>query len=163
MMTSTQRIAAVVAAVLLAFLLGFAWQAIRANRTGAELQRTERVLDLTRLEATLGAAAIDAQRGSFEASRQSASDFFTGLQTAIDHAPAGAQAELRSILAERDVTITMLSRGDPQAGDQLSRMFLRYRLALGRRVSSPAAPAPVPGAVPDTPSPADPPTGSGPD
>lgn len=160
-MTSTQRTAAVVAAVLLAFLVGFGWQSIRASRIGDELERTERALAFTGLEATLGAAAIDAQRGSFEASRQSASDFFTGLQTSIDRAPAAAREELRAILAERDVTITMLSRGDPQSGDQLSRMFLRYRFALGRHVSSPPASAPVPGTTPDSPSPADPPAGGG--
>lgn len=148
-MTSTQRALAVAGAIVLAFLLGFGWQAMRANRIETELERVERQLALVSLEATLGAAAIEAERGSHETSRQLASEFFTGLQQSIDRAPQSAQAELRSILAERDPTITMLSRADPEARHQLGRMFLRYRLALGRGPRTAPAPAPGPAAAPD--------------
>ena len=142
-MTSVQRGLALAGAIVLAFLVGFGWQAMRASRIGDELQRTERELAFTTLEATLGAAAIEADRGSHEASRQLASDFFTGLQGVIDRAPPDAREPLRALLAERDATITMLSRGDPESRHQLGRMFLRFRLALGREIRTPPTPAPA--------------------
>lgn len=145
-MTSTQRALALAGAVVLAFLIGFGWQAMRAGRLDDQLERTERQLAFTSLEATLGAAAIEADRGSHEASRQLTSDFFTGLQSAIDRAPAEAREPLRAILGERDATITMLSRGDPESRHHLGRLFLRYRLALGRETRTPTAPAPGPAA-----------------
>ena len=157
-MTSVQRGLALAGAVVLAFLIGFGWQAMRAGRIGDELERAERELAFTTLEATLGAAAIEADRGSHEASRQLASDFFTGLQEEIDRAPADAREPLRALLAERDATITMLSRGDPESRHQLGRMFLRYRLALGRQIRTSPAPAPaaVPGPDSAAPTPATP-------
>ena len=142
-MTSVQRGLALAGAIVLAFLIGFGWQAMRAGRIDNQLEETRRELVFTTLEATLGAAAIEADRGSHEASRQLASDFFTGLQGAIDRAPAEAREALRALLAERDATITMLSRGDPESRHQLGRMFLRYRLALGREIRTPPAPSPA--------------------
>ena len=142
-MTPVQRGLALAGAIVLAFLIGFGWQAMRAGRIADDLERTQRELALITLEATLGAAAVEADRGSHEASRQLASDFFTGLQRDISRAPAESREALSALLAERDATITMLSRADPEARHQLGRMFLRYRLALGREVKAPPAPAPV--------------------
>lgn len=120
--------------VVLAFLLGSGLQFFRANRLADELATTEHVLAFTRMEAALGAATIEAQRQSFETSRQLASEFFTQLQAHVDNAPEAAQAELRGLLSERDAIITMLSRFDAQSGNVLSRAFLQYRGVVGSSI-----------------------------
>ena len=100
----------------------------RGARATAESLRQE--LAVARGEAMLGAATIEAQRGSFETARALASDFFTALQATEPTAPATVQPTVRSILAQRDPTITLLSRGDPQSAAVLVRMFTQYRAAL---------------------------------
>lgn len=117
-------------AVVLAFLVGFGWQYLRARALAGDLAGARRALVFEQLESTLGAAAIEAQQGSFEAARQFASDFFTKLQAEIAAAPGESRAELQSILAQRDALITALSRNDPATGDLLPRLFVRYRTAM---------------------------------
>jgi hypothetical protein len=151
-MTDAQRWGITAGAAVVAFLIGFGWQYTRAAGFSGELDDTRRELTFHRLEATLGAATIDAQRGSFEVARQLASEFFTGLQENVAQAPQPAQAELRSILGQRDAIITSLSRGDPASGDLLSRLFVRFRVALrgpdrALPVSTPRAPEPAPAAA----------------
>jgi hypothetical protein len=135
-----------IAAVLIAFLIGYGWQRIRANSIDEQRATAERALEVQRIESTLGAAAIEAQRGSYEVARQHASDFFTDLQAEVDSMPQAAQPEMRALLGHRDVIITALSRSDPQSGPQLAQMFVRYRTALGEPVGprQNAAPVPVP-------------------
>jgi hypothetical protein len=136
------------AGVLAGFLIGFVWQYTQANRYRGELETTSQELTFQQLEATLGAAAIEAQRGSHEIARQLASQFFTGLQQNIGRAPAERRAQLDDILGRRDVMITALSRGDPQAGPMLAQIFFRFRSAFGRPVGPDATTLPAPGADP---------------
>lgn len=152
-MTGFGRVLLLVVAVLLAFALGAGWQYLRANRAEQTLGDARRELIFTRLEATLGAAAIEAQRGNHEIARQLTSDFFTGLQNDLGRAPAAGQDALRTTLTRRDAVITMLSRGDPEAASVLTRMFVQYRLTLrGPESATPmAAPAAGTGAVSEEP------------
>ena len=133
-----------IAAILIAFLIGYGWQRIRANGIQEQLATTERALEVQRIESTLGAAAIEAQRGSYEIARQHASNFFTDLQAEVDSMAADAQPEMRELLARRDALITGLSRSDPQSGPQLAQMFVRYRAALGEPVGPTQTVTPVP-------------------
>lgn len=134
----------VFAAVLVAFLVGYGWQRIRAGQLAEQLEQTTQVLELQRIESTLGAAAIEAHSGSFEIARQHASDFFTKLQAVVHLAPEPVQPEMRELLARRDALITALSRNDVQAGPQLAQMFRRYRAALGEPVGPTRGIAPAP-------------------
>lgn len=131
-MTRFRSAALITAGVVLAFLIGFGWQYTRAIGYRGRLDQTKQTLTFQRLEATLGAATVEAQRGSYEPSRQFASDFFTGLQRDIGDAPASSTAALRSILSQRDAVITGLSRADPQSGNVLADLFEQYRAALGQ-------------------------------
>lgn len=130
-MTHLQQGLLFAAGVVLAFGIGFGWQYLRAENLEEAFASTEAELALRSLEGTLGAAAIEAQRGSFEAARTLTSEFFTGLQQNVDAAPLPAQEELRGILDERDAIITALSRAEPAAGEALVRLFVRYRVAIG--------------------------------
>jgi hypothetical protein len=134
-MTPQQRTMLVAAAAaILGFAVGALWQFTSARGYANELDRTTTELTFQQLEATLGAATIEAQRGSHEIGRQLASEFFGGLQNAISEAPVDRQQAFRDILARRDAMITALSRSDPQAGPMLAQIFVRYRLAMGETV-----------------------------
>jgi hypothetical protein len=145
-----------VIAALVAFLVGFGWQFLRAHGLSGDLDTARREATFNGLEGTLGAATIEAQRGSYELARQHTSDFYSGLQAAIDNAPEGSASALQQILAERDAMITALSRSNPQAGPLLAQTFNRFRAALGRPVgpqsTEPTTPPVMDSAVPaDTP------------
>lgn len=151
-MTDTQRIVlgAALAAVV-GFAIGAGWQysSARSYRndletTRAELDSTHHELTYQRLEATLGAATIEAQRGNHESARRLASDFFTSLQAEITSAPAAAQPALRQILDQRDVMITELSRASLDTGGRLAETFAQFRTAIGE----PVGPIPPPSATP---------------
>lgn len=151
-MTDTQRVVlgAALAAVV-GFAIGAGWQysSVRSFRndletTRAELDSTRHELTYQRLEATLGAATIEAQRGNHESARRLASDFFTSLQAEITSAPADAQPALRQILDQRDVMITELSRASLDTGGRLAETFAQFRTAIGE----PVGPIPPPSATP---------------
>ncbi len=148
-MTRTTKALAVAGGVVVAFLVGFGWQFARAHSLAGQLDQTRRELTFQRMEATLGAATIEAQRGGFEPARQLASDFFTQLQSAVDQAPSAGQGQLQQILAQRDQVITELSRNDLQAGAVLAGMFVKYRTAVGESTAAPPGATPAP-ATPGT-------------
>jgi len=153
-MTDTQRVVlGVVIAAVVAFAIGAGWQYSKARVHRGELDTSRAQLDdatheltFRRLEATLGAATIEAQRGNHESARRLASDFFSGLQQAIPTAPAAAQPALQQIQAERDAMITELSRANLESGGLLAEIFDRYRGALGE----PVGPIPAPSGQPPT-------------
>lgn len=120
-------------AVIVLFIVAMGWQYMRANRLESQLA-------VARAEATLGASALEAQRGSYEVARLLASDFFTQLQATVGDAPSAIQPQLTTILGQRDATITMLSRNDSQAADVLARMFTQYRAALHGPEAAPTSP-----------------------
>jgi len=132
-MTKGRRIGLIAGAIIVAFLVGFVWQYVRAQQLARTLDSTRRALATTRSEATLGAAAIEAQQGRYETSRQLASDFFTALQGDVARASASVPPAVTTILGRRDSVITLLSRNDGQAAALLSRMFVEYRAAVGGR------------------------------
>lgn len=148
-MTEQQKMIAIAAvAAIVAFAIGALWQYSSARGYADQLATTDSELAFQRLEATLGAATIEAQRGSYEISRQLASDFFSGLQSEISRADGEQRLAFQEILQRRDAMITSLSRSDPQAGAMLAQLFTRFRIAMGEPVgpmdttSTPEAPSP---------------------
>jgi hypothetical protein len=137
----------IAAGVLVGFLVGFAWQYTSASGYRTELDRTTHELTFKRIEATLGAATIEAQRGGYEIARQLASQFFSSLQDNVGRAPPGAAPAFNEILGRRDVMITALSRNDPQSGPLLAQLFFRYRSAVGEPVGPDAGTLPAPAVV----------------
>ncbi len=131
-MTRGRSILLTVVLVLVAFGAGFLWQYLRANDLQDQLDATRHALALENLEATLGAATIAAQQASFEVARQRASDFYTGLQVLFSGQEAvPAPAELQELLQRRDATITLLSRADPRAAEELTSQYSRFSAAVG--------------------------------
>lgn len=136
---TARRVVWIVVAVILAFALGAGWQYLQAREASSELEETQRTLALLRLESTLASAAIDAQLGNYELARRRASGFFTDLQQSIAQLPADGRGAFQQLLGQRDATITMLSRGDPQSASVLTRAYVELRGALERAIPRPAA------------------------
>jgi hypothetical protein len=134
-MSDNQRtILIAAAAAIVAFAIGALWQYASVRTHADRLSATSEALTFQRLEATLGAATIEAQRGSYEISRQLASDFFSGLQAAIGGAAPDRRQAFTEILQQRDAMITALSRYDTQSGALLAQLFTRFRIAMGEPV-----------------------------
>lgn len=129
-MTRGKWILVVIIAIIVAFLAGFVWQYLEARSYELMLADTQSELRLQRLESTLAAATVEALTGNYEVGRQLASRFYTDLQGRVSE-PTPAAAELRQILDRRDATITLLSRGDPRSGEELTSQLVRYRVAVG--------------------------------
>ncbi len=152
-----RKVLYVLAALLIVFLVGAGWQFLRAERLRDELDATRRELAFTRLESRLGAATLEARRGSYEVARQLASDFYSDLQPRIDDTPDEARRHFTAVLDRRDDVITGLSRSQESAGLMLSDLFLRWRSGMAALASAegwaepPVAPARV-----DTGEPAEP-------
>jgi hypothetical protein len=149
-MTYRQTVIAVgVAAAIAGFAIGALWQYASARGYSQRLDQTEHALTFKQLEALLGAATIEAQRGSHEIGRQLASEFFGGLQVAMPRAEPGERQAFQEILDRRDAMITALSRADPQSGPMLAQLFMRYRIARGEPVGPTAdVTSPPPAAEP---------------
>ena len=137
-------------AVVVVFIAAMLWQLLQTRRVEGRLAEVRQELEVARLEATLGAATIEAQQGSYELARQLSSRFFGGLQERLAGATPEQRATFDAILAQRDATITMLSRGDPQSASILSRMFTQLRTALygPERLDPMPAPASAPAGPP---------------
>ena len=93
---------------------------------------------LAQLRNTLADAVIEVQRGQYEPARQLTSDFYTDLRRQIDTDNASLfspaqRAGLRSLLAERDELITLLSRSDSTATDRLFNVYSTYNKLANTR------------------------------
>lgn len=125
------------AAVLLGvFLLGLVPMWLTARERAQERDTAQAALRNSALQNTLASAAIDARQGRYEPARQAASEFFTNLRTEIDRGRDAVfnetqQNNLRSLLAARDDTITLLARSDPASADRLVDLYNTYRQAMG--------------------------------
>lgn len=129
---------AIVLAVV--FLLGFVPTCMVARRRGIERDTAQAALRISNMQNSLGNAIVDARAGNYELARQGTSDFFTklGAEVQEDRGPifnSAQQTKLRSVLEQRDATITMLARNDPYSPDQLTKLYNQYREAV---VSTPA-------------------------
>lgn len=124
-------------AVLLGvFLLGLVPMWMRAREHARERNSLQAALRVSTLQNTLANAALDAHRGEYEPARQAASDFFTNVRVEIEQGRNSVfnetqQNALRSLLAKRDDTITLLARNDPASVNLLVDFYNQYRQTIG--------------------------------
>lgn len=124
----------------LVFLLGFVPTCVVARRRGAERDTAQAALRISNMQNSLGNAMVDARAGNYELARQATSDFFTKLGGEIEQGRnsifnSAQETKLRTLLEQRDATITLLARNDPYSPDQLTKLYNQYRDAV---VSTPA-------------------------
>ena len=121
------------AILFLVFLLGFIPTCFVARRRGLERDTAQAALRISNLQNSLGNAIVDARAGNYELARQGTSDFFSNLATEVDRDSifnAAQETQLRSLLQERDDTITSLARSDPYSADRLTKLYNQYREAI---------------------------------
>ena len=130
-------------AIILAFvfLLGFVPTCLVARRRGIERDTAQTALRISNMQNSLGNAIVDARAGNYELARQGTSDFFTKLGAEVEQGRtsifnSAQETKLRSVLEQRDATITMLARNDTYSPDHLTKLYNQYREAVV------AAPAP---------------------
>ncbi len=131
-----KRIAFYAGVLLVVFLLGLVPMWLTARERGRERDAAQIALRVSRLQNALANAAVDSRRGEYEPARQAASDFFTNLRQEIERGNDSAfttaqQENLRSLLAGRDDTITLLARGDAASGERLAEIYAAFRQAVG--------------------------------
>jgi hypothetical protein len=130
-MTRNRWIGAAVAAVVLAFLLGFLPMWSRASAVERQLEETRFELELYRIQGRLGAALAEAQRSNFERARQLMTQVYASLQPASAQIadPERRQA-MEAVLEQRDEIITQLSRAEPESVQRLMLLYTRFFAAI---------------------------------
>ena len=125
-----KRIKITAFAAVVGYLIGFVPVWLTSAGYQEELNSVVKVLRPSVLQNDLATATIDARRGEFEQARQQASSFFTDLRAELDREEssfATSQREaVRSILEQRDETITLLARKDPASADHLTDLYFSY-------------------------------------
>jgi hypothetical protein len=128
----SSRLPIYAAILLLVFLLGFVPTCFVARRRGLERDTAQTALRISNLQNSLGNAIVDARAGNYERARQGTSDFFSNLATEVERSSTfndAQETQLRPLLQERDDTITVLARSDPNSADRLTKLYSQYREA----------------------------------
>ncbi len=140
-----RRMAIYAGVLLVAFLLGLVPMWLAAHERGRERDRAQTELRVSRLQNALANAAVDARRGEYEPARQSASEFYTKLRGEIEREndspfTTRQRETLRSLLDNRDDTITLLARSDAAPGERLAEVYAVFRHAVGDNFAASASP-----------------------
>ena len=114
------------------FLLGYVPASLRAANLARARDAAVAELRLAGVQSSLASAAIDARRGEYEAARQAAARFFSGLSDAVNGAvntpwSLEQREALRPLLDQRDEVITLLARGDPASAERLTELYQAFR------------------------------------
>jgi hypothetical protein len=145
-MDRNKQILIVLGVAVVAFLLGFLPQWLRADRYRSQLDDARLELRVSRQQDAVGAALTEALRSNYERSRQLMTGFFSEVQTIIPRVEDPArQRDLQSILAQRDEIITLLARAAPESAQRLMLIHTSYYRAMNPAGASvPAATTPPP-------------------
>lgn len=125
-----KQLAIVAAAALGGFVIGSVPMWFISEGYRLELNSVVRTLRPSVLQNDLATATINARRGEFEQARQQTSSFFTDLRAELESNESAFEAEqheaMKSILEQRDDTITLLARRDPASADRLTNLYFNY-------------------------------------
>jgi hypothetical protein len=135
-MDRNRQIAIAVGIALVAFLLGFVPQWMRANRTGDNLQAARMELQMSRTEGKIGAALTEALRSNYERARQLMTEVYAELQTAAPRLEGTQRREVDAVLAGRDEMVTLLARAAPESSQRLMLLYTRYHTAFAPRAEA---------------------------
>ena len=121
---------------LAGLLIGVLPLGVRLFQAQRDRDVVQQQLQVAQLEMHLASAALMARHGDYTAARDSASQFFSAARQAADDPDAtlspAQRTHLQAVLTERDALISLLSRGDPAAGERSTAMYVAYRAAFPR-------------------------------
>lgn len=129
-MDRNRQIAIAVGIALVAFLLGFVPQWMRANRAGEDRDAARFELQMSRTEGKIGAALTESLRSNYERARQLMTEVFGELQSAAPRLEGAQRREVDAILASRDEIVTLLARAAPESSQRLMLLHTRYHTAF---------------------------------
>lgn len=138
-MDRRRQIAIAVGIALVAFLLGFVPQWMRAGRAADRLAATEQELRMSRTEGKIGAALTEGLRSNYERARQLMTEVYADLQSAAPSLEPAQRREVDAILAGRDEMVTLLARAAPESSQRLMLLYTRYHNAFDPEASAGAA------------------------
>jgi hypothetical protein len=142
-MDRNRQIAIAVGIALVAFLLGFVPQWMRANRTGDRLDEARFALQMSRTEDKIGAALTESLRSNYERARQLMTEVYGELQGAAPKLEGTQRREVDAILAGRDEMVTLLARAAPESSQRLMLLYTRYHNAFQPQPAAPATVTPA--------------------
>jgi len=118
----------IAAAVLIAvFLLGYIPAQKSARRAQQQNVQLENSLRLAELRGQLGMASYEANRNNYASAAQFSTDFFNGLQTAVNNTDDQMlRQKLQSALERRDEIIANLAEANPAVKEKLSQMYADF-------------------------------------
>ena len=141
-MDRNRQIAIAVGIALVAFLLGFVPQWMRANRTGDRLDEARFALQMSRTEDKIGAALTESLRSNYERARQLMTEVYATLQATAPSLQGAQRREVDAILAQRDEVVTLLARAAPESAQRVMLIYSRYHTAFQPPARATTTPAP---------------------
>jgi hypothetical protein len=127
-MKNTFAIAAI--AVVVAFLLGFIPEYVKAERLGSELAAEKQANSGAGLRDLAALAYIQANQKNYGLAAESSSRFFDRARAFVNQSSdANAKTTLESVLALRDKVTAELAKGDAAAIGDLQDIFAKTRQA----------------------------------
>ena len=121
---------------LAGLLIGLVPLTVLLIQTRSERNSLRQQLAVEHLEMNLAGAALMARHGDYTAARDAASRFFSDARQAADggnNTLSPAQlTHLQTALADRDVLITLLARGDPAGAERSTAMYVAHRAVFPR-------------------------------
>ena len=129
-MDRNRQIAIAVGIALVAFLLGFVPQWLRANGHRDRAEAAAFDLRMSRTQAKIGTALTESLRSNYERARQQMTEVYAELQSAAPRLSGPQRREADAILAQRDEIITLLARAAPESSQRLILLYTRYHTAF---------------------------------
>lgn len=142
-MDRNRQIATIAGIALVAFLLGFVPQWMRAGRAGEDRDAARFELRMSRTEGKIGAALTESLRSNYERSRQLMTEVFDELQASAPRLQGTQRREVDAILSGRDEIITLLARAAPESSQRLMLLYTRYHTAFGPQAPAAATTTPA--------------------
>jgi hypothetical protein len=124
------RFGVIVAVAFGGFILGSLTALWMTAVDRVEMRSLSEALRANVLQNEIATATINARSGKFELARQQASAFFSDLEAELRNENSAftteRQAALKSLLTQRDDTITTLARSDLASGERLTALYFKY-------------------------------------
>lgn len=127
-------------ALLIAFLLGFVPMWLQKRAISSELETIKHQLRKSEIRGLLTTALVETNRGEYESGRKNASEFFTLLRAEIDKEDSGSltkteRDKLKSVMDNRDSTVTMLAQRDQASIQRLTDIYFNYQEIVGKQIA----------------------------
>ena len=122
-----KRILIIAAAIVIAFLAGYAPLQWKNYQSEQRLAETQDRLRAARLEGQLGLLLIEVEQNNFGIARERSTKFFDEVRAALSESKdETARRRLEGILKRRDEVTADLTALKPSAADSLRKLYVEF-------------------------------------